>query len=69
MMQLYDRIINPNLLIRRINICACNLIYENNIPKDDSPVQLQLFVDYEEEGSARNRQLFFDHESNLARQS
>ena len=49
MMQLYDRIINPDLLIRRINICACNLIYENDIPKDDSPVQLQLFVDYEEE--------------------
>jgi len=48
MMQLYDRIINPNLLIRRINICACNLIYENSIPEDDGPVQLELFVDYEE---------------------
>lgn len=49
MMQLYDRIINPDLLIRRINICACNLIYENSIPEDDGPVQLELFVDYEEE--------------------
>lgn len=49
MMQLYDRIINPDLLIRRINICACNLIYENSIPQDDGPVQLELFVDYEEE--------------------
>ncbi|MBR0512078.1 MAG: DNA methylase [Ruminococcus sp.] len=49
MMELYDRIVDPDLLIRRINICACNLIYENNIPIDDSPVQLQLFVDYEEE--------------------
>ena len=48
MMRLYDRIINPDLLIRRINICACNLIYENMIPQDDSPVQLELFVDYEE---------------------
>ena len=48
MMQLYDRIINPDLLIRRINICACNLIYENCIPEDDVPVQLELFVDYEE---------------------
>lgn len=49
MMRLYDRIINPDLLVRRINICACNLIYENQIPEDDGPVQLELFVDYEEE--------------------
>lgn len=48
MMQLYDRIIDPDLLVRRINICACHLIYENNIPEDDGPVQLELFVDYEE---------------------
>ena len=49
MMDLYDRIINPDLLVRRINICACNLIYENSIPVDDDPIQLELFVDYEEE--------------------
>ena len=49
MMRLYDRIINLDLLVRRINICACNLIYENQIPEDDGPVQLELFVDYEEE--------------------
>ncbi len=48
MMQLYDRIIDPDLMVRRITICACNLIYENNIPEDDAPVQLELFVDYEE---------------------
>lgn len=48
MMQLYDRIIDPDLMVRRINICACNLIYENNIPEDDGPVQLELFSDYEE---------------------
>lgn len=48
MIQLYDRIIDPDLMVRRINICACNLIYENNIPDDDAPVQLELFVDYEE---------------------
>ena len=48
MMKLYDRIIDPDLMVRRITICACNLIYENNIPEDDGPVQLELFVDYEE---------------------
>lgn len=55
MMQLYDRIINPELLIRRISICACNLIYENSIPQDDGPVQLELFVDYEEEERKKAR--------------
>lgn len=47
-MQLYDRIIDLDLMVRRINISACNLIYENNIPEDDAPVQLELFLDYEE---------------------
>lgn len=47
MMQLYDRIINSDLLIRRVNICACNIISEDNIPEDTAPVQLELFVDYE----------------------
>lgn len=47
MMNLYDGIIDKELLVRRINICACDLISENQIPAD-SPVQLELFVDYEE---------------------
>ncbi|WP_303837420.1 DNA methylase [Ruminococcus flavefaciens] len=55
MMQLYDRIINPDLLVRRISICACNLIYENSIPQEDAPVQLELFVDYEEEERKKAR--------------
>ena len=47
MIQLYDRIIDPELLVRRVNICACDLIYERDIPEDTAPVQLELFVDYE----------------------
>jgi len=47
MMALYDRITDPELLIRRINVVACNLIPENEIPAE-GPVQLDLFTDYEE---------------------
>ncbi|HPY84543.1 MAG TPA: DNA methylase [Ruminococcus flavefaciens] len=47
MMQLYDRIINSDLLVRRVNICACNIIREEDIP-EEAPLQLELFVDYEE---------------------
>jgi hypothetical protein len=47
MMQLYDRIVDPELMVRRISICICNVIPEEMIPEDDAPVQLELFVDYE----------------------
>ena len=44
-MELYDRVVNKDLLIRRVNITACNLISEANIP-DDKPEQLDMFTDY-----------------------
>ena len=37
---------DPDLLIRRVNVCACNLIRENDIPAE-GPEQLSLFFDYE----------------------
>ena len=47
MIDLYDRIIDPDLLVRRVTIVAANIIPENEIP-EDSPEQLSFFVDYEE---------------------
>ncbi len=44
-MELFDRIINPNLLTRRINICANHIINENDAPRDEVQ-QLDLFTDY-----------------------
>ena len=46
MLNLYDRIVDPDLYIRRVNVVACNLISENEIP-EEGPEQLNLFVDYE----------------------
>ena len=46
MMALYDRIVDPDLLIRRVGIAACNLIQETEIPTE-GPEQMSLFVDYE----------------------
>ena len=45
MMNLYDRIIDPDLMIRRVTICACDIISENAIPEEES-VQLDFFTDY-----------------------
>ena len=47
-MALYDRIVGKNLLIRRVNITACDLIPEDEIP-EEGPVQLDMFTDYEAE--------------------
>jgi len=45
-MELYERVVHKDLLIRRVNIAACNLITEDQIP-DDKPEQLDMFTDYE----------------------
>ena len=47
MMDLYDRITDPDLLIRRVTVAACGLIQEKDIP-EEAPVQLDLFTDYAE---------------------
>ena len=52
MMQLYSRIVDPDLLIRRVNITAADLIPEDEIPPA-APEQLSLFVDYQEEDKKR----------------
>ena len=45
---LYDRIVNPNLLIRRMNISVNNLIDESKVADTMSATeQLSFFVDYE----------------------
>ena len=43
--ELYNRIIDSNLLIRRVTIAACALISENNIP-EEKDLQLDFFTDY-----------------------
>ena len=47
MLEVYDRIVDPNLLIRRLNVVACDLIPAGEIPPE-GPVQLDLFTDYGE---------------------
>ena len=46
--EVFDRCVEKNLLIRRINITACNVIRECDIRKNDMPEQLSLFENYEE---------------------
>lgn len=44
---LYDRIINPALLIRRITVVANHVRFEKDLEKEEKYEQLELFVDYD----------------------
>lgn len=45
---LFDRIVNKNLLVRRLNITTNHVIPESRVKKqDDKMVQLDIFTDYE----------------------
>lgn len=48
-MELFDRIVNPALLIRRVSMYANHVIDEASVPEKDCYEQLNLFTDYEAE--------------------
>lgn len=54
--KLYDRIVNPILLIRRLNLTACNLVSEDT---EDKPIieQVDLFSNYEEISKQKEKSL------------
>ena len=43
---LYDRIVDPELLIRRLSLCANHLMDEASAPKRGEAEQMDLFTDY-----------------------
>ena len=46
-MELFDRIVNPDLLVRRINLTTNHVVDEETAAKNPAPVQYDLFTDYE----------------------
>ena len=45
--ELFDRTVNPVLLIRRITLSVNHVIHESDVMSHRKPVQLDLFTDYE----------------------
>ena len=64
-MTLFDRIFDKNLLARRINLVACNVIKESDVPESEGYEQLSLFDteemmqkrEFEEKALAKERAL------------
>ena len=55
-LKLYERIVNPILLTRRINITACNVVDESFVEKKPKGEQLDLFTNYEEVEANKEKQ-------------
>ncbi len=56
-MKLYDKIVNPILLVRRLNVTACNIVNEEY--KESKPIieQIDLFTNYEEVSKQKEKSL------------
>lgn len=61
-MELFDRIIDKDLLSRRLNLVACNVICEDDIPESEQCEQLSLF------DTAASVQLRAEEERSLVRE-
>lgn len=48
-MELFDSIVNPDLLVRRLNLAANRVTAERDVLQEQGPRQLDLFMDYEAE--------------------
>ena len=46
-LSLYDRIVDPHLLVRRMNLTTNHVVYEETVSHQQQPTQLDLFTDYE----------------------
>ena len=61
--EVFDRVVDPMLLVRRLNITVNNVVSESQIAFNMASQQLDLFTDYEalrrrneEEAATRNRE-------------
>ena len=65
-LDIYDRIVNPQLLIRRLTLVSNHVVREEDMAVKDSPVQLDLFTDYEAKACEKaKRQEQLDKERRL----
>lgn len=55
-LSLFDRVVDPRLLIRRLNVSVCKLLDEESAEKLTPCEQMDFFTDYDEQEKARSRE-------------
>ena len=65
MLKLIDRIINKDLLVRKINICFCDVIKEDNVTTKKEVLQLNLFDDVINNEEIKNNNIIKEKEENI----
>ena len=66
--ELYDRIINTQLLVRRITLTANRVVVENSVKKQETFEQMDLFTDYaRREAEEKKEQQELEKEKKLQR--
>ncbi|MBO7646393.1 MAG: DNA methylase [Prevotella sp.] len=55
--ELFERIVNKDLLVRRMNLTVNHVISENQEKRENDPVQLDLFTDYAAIAEEKRREL------------
>lgn len=56
-MKVFDRVVNPILLVRRINVTVLNVVSEDKAKKNgEKPVQLDLFTDYDKQKAEKEKE-------------
>lgn len=55
-MELYDRIIDPSLLTRRITVVANRVCDESKVQESEQFEQLDLFTDYQERAKEKQKE-------------
>ena len=64
--QLFDRCVNADLLIRRLNLTTNHVVSETSLEQNKQPEQLDLFTDYEAlEQQRKEEQARFDKERRM----
>lgn len=54
-LELYDRIVDARLFVRRLNLVACHMMNESQIKVDSKPAQLDLLTNYKEQERQKRR--------------
>jgi DNA polymerase V len=55
MLALYDSVVNPILLVRRLSITTNHVVREESVVREETTMQLELFTDYEQQKAQREK--------------